>query len=133
MTRPGPKSRRGASAREHAVASATVEAAKQVGAPAIIVITRSGFSARLVSSYRPSVPVFAVTTERATYRQLAAVWGVMPAHARGIEVTYEALTQFGRERVIASGVGAEGASVVVTAGVPFHESGTTNTMRLERL
>jgi pyruvate kinase len=133
MTRPGPKSRRGASAREHAVASATVEAAKQVGAPAIIVITRSGFSARLVSSYRPSVPVFAVTTELATYRQLAAVWGVMPAHAQGIEVTYEVLTQFGREQVIASGVGAEGASVVVTAGVPFHESGTTNTMRLERL
>ncbi|MGD2047353.1 MAG: pyruvate kinase, partial [Gemmatimonadota bacterium] len=44
LTRPGPKSRRGASPREHAVASATVEAAKQVGAPAIIVITRSGFS-----------------------------------------------------------------------------------------
>jgi len=133
LTRPGPKSRRGASPREHAVASATVEAARQVGAPAIIVITRSGFSARLVSSYRPSVPVFAVTTERATYCQLAAVWGVQPAHASGVEVSYEALTHFGRERVIASGAGERGASIVVTAGVPFHESGTTNTMRLERL
>jgi pyruvate kinase len=133
LTRPGPKSRRAASPREHAVASATVEAAKQVGAPAIIVITRSGFSARLVSSYRPSVPVIAVTTELATYRQLAAVWGVRPEHAAGIELTYEALTQFGKERVIASGAGGPGASIVVTAGVPFHESGTTNTMRLERL
>jgi len=133
LTRPGAKSRRGASPREHAVASATVEAARQVGAPAIIVITRSGFSARLVSSYRPPVPVFAVTTERATYRQLAAVWGVLPSHFDGREVTYESLTQFGRERVIASGAGDPGASIVVTAGVPFHESGTTNTMRLERL
>jgi pyruvate kinase len=133
LTRPGPKSRRGASSREHAVASATVEAARQIGAPAIIVITRSGFSARLVSSYRPAVPVFAVTTERATYFQLAAVWGVQAAHADGIEVTYDALTQFGRECVLASGVGEPGASIVVTAGVPFHESGTTNTMRLERL
>jgi len=133
LTRPGPRSRRGASPREHAVAAATVEAALQVGAPAIIVITRSGFSARLVSSYRPTVPVIAVTTERATYRQLAAVWGVLPAHADGIDVSYEALAQFGRERVIASGLGEAGASVVVTAGVPFHESGTTNTMRLERL
>jgi pyruvate kinase len=133
LTRPGAKSRRGASPREHAVASATVEAARQVGAPAIIVITRSGFSARLVSSYRPSVPVFAVTTEPATYRQLAAVWGVLPSHFDGGEVTYESLTQFGRERVIASGAGEAGASIVVTAGVPFHESGTTNTMRLERL
>jgi pyruvate kinase len=133
LTRPGAKSRRGASPREHAVASATVEAAKQVGAPAIVVITRSGFSARLVSSYRPSVPVFAITTEGSTCRQLAAVWGVRAAHADGIEVTYEALTQFGRERVLASGVGEAGASIVVTAGVPFHESGSTNTMRLERL
>jgi pyruvate kinase len=133
LTRPGPKSRRGASPREHAVAFATVEAAKQVGAPAIIVITRSGFSARLVSSYRPAVPVFAVTTERSTYRQLAAVWGVQPVHAADVEVTYDALSQFGRDRVVASGIGLPGASVVVTAGVPFHESGTTNTMRLERL
>jgi len=133
LTRPGPKSRRGASPREHAVASATVEAAKQVGAPAIIVITRSGFSARLVSSYRPSVPVFAVTTQVKTYLQLAAVWGVQAEHADGIEVTYDSLVEFGRERVLRSGIGDAGASVVVTAGVPFHESGTTNTMRLERL
>jgi pyruvate kinase len=79
------------------------------------------------------VPVFAITTEGSTCRQLAAVWGVRAAHADGIEVTYEALTQFGRERVLASGVGEAGASIVVTAGVPFHESGSTNTMRLERL
>jgi pyruvate kinase len=133
LTRPGPRSRRGASSREHAVASATVDAARQVGAPAIIVITRSGFSARLVSSYRPAVPVFAVTTERRTFRQLAAVWGVLPVHAEGVEVTYEALSELGRHAVLQRGVGAEGASIVVTAGVPFHESGTTNTMRLERL
>jgi len=133
LTRPGQKARRGASPHEHAIAAATVEAAKQVGTPAIVVITRSGFSARLVSSYRPSVPIFAVTTERATYRQLAAVWGVFPALAEGVEVSYEALARFGRERVIESGVGETGASVVITAGVPFHESGTTNTLRLERL
>ena len=81
----------------------------------------------------PAVPVFAVTTRLETYRQLAAVWGVESEHAVDVEVTYEALAQFGRERVLRAGVGAPGASVVVTAGVPFHESGTTNTMRLERL
>jgi len=133
LTRPGLRSRRGASAREHAVAAATVESAKQVGAPAIIVITRSGFSARLVSSYRPSVPVFAVTTDRTTYSQLAAVWGVRPVLADGVEVSYESLMAVGLERVTESGAGEPGAAVVVTAGFPFHESGTTNTMRLERL
>ncbi len=133
LTRPGPRSRRGASPREHAVAAATVESARQVGAPAIIVITRSGFSARLVSSYRPPVPVFAVTREPRTYRQLPAVWGVHAELAEGVEVTYEALTAFGRARVIESGVGEAGESVVVTAGFPLEEAGTTNTMRLERL
>jgi pyruvate kinase len=110
-----------------------VEAAQQVGAPAIIVITRSGFSARLVSSYRPSVPIFAVTTDSLTYRQLAAVWGVHPELAQVDEVTYESLTAFGRERVLASGAGERGAAIIVTAGYPFHQAGATNTMRIELL
>ena len=133
LTRPGLRTRSGASRREHAVAAATVDSARQLGAPAIVVITRSGFSARLVSSYRPPVPVFAVTTEHRTYRQLAAVWGVHPVLAAGVEVTYEALSEFGRRAVVDSGVGEPGASVAITAGFPFHESGSTNNMRLDRL
>jgi pyruvate kinase len=133
LTRPGIRARGGASAREHAVAGATVDAARQVVAPAVMVITRSGFTARLVSSYRPPVPVFAVTTDPHTYRQLAAVWGVRPVLADVEYATYDALTAVGREAILASGLGDPGASVVVTAGFPFHTSGTTNTMRLERL
>ena len=134
VTRPGPRSRGGASPREHAVASATVDAVRQVDAPAIIVITRSGFSARLVSSYRPPVPVFAVTTDPVTYRQLAAVWGVRAVRDTSEEEeTYGRLLAVGREAVVKSGIGEPGAPVVVTAGYPFQESGTTNTMRLERL
>ena len=133
LTRPGLRTRSGASRREHAIAAATVESARQIGAPAIIVITRSGFSARLVSSYRPSVPVFAVTTERTTYLQLAAVWGVRPVLADEVEVSYEALAAFGCQAVVDAGIGEVGASVAITAGFPFHESGSTNNMRLGRL
>ena len=132
-TVPASDHRRGASSREHAVASATVEAVKGLEAPAILVITRSGFSARLVSSYRPAVPIFAVTTNPVTYSQLAAVWGVRPLLAREEEVTYEALTQFGTRAVLEMGVGRPGQAVAVTAGVPFHQSGTTNTLRIEEL
>ncbi len=133
LTKPGLISRGGASPREHAVAAAAMESARQVGAPAIIVITRSGFSARLMTSYRPAVPVFAVTTDPATYRQLAGVWGVRPVLAKGVEVSYQGLAEFGCDCVRKSEVGEPGASVVITAGFPFHESGSTNTMRLERL
>ncbi len=134
LTRPGLRTRAGASVREHAVADTTVLAARQIGAPAIVVITRSGFSARLVSSYRPPVPVFAVTTERETWRQLGAVWGVHPVLVpEGVALTYPALSEFGKQAVVEAGMGEPGASVAITAGFPFHESGSTNNMRLDRL
>lgn len=133
LTLPGLHSRGGASPREHAVAAATVDAVRRVGAPAIIVLTKSGFSARLVTSYRPMVPVFAVTPDPLTHRQLAGVWGVRPVLAEGLEMTYAHQAAFGRQCVIDSGVGEPGASVAVTSGFPFHETGSTNTMRLERL
>jgi pyruvate kinase len=125
--------RKGASMREHAVASATVEAVKSLDAPAIIVITRSGFSARLVSSYRPAVPIFAVCTDPVTSSQLSAVWGVRSLLAQDVEVSYEALTQYGKQAVLETGVGRVEEAVVVTAGVPFHQSGSTNTLRVEQL
>jgi pyruvate kinase len=125
--------RTGATPREHAVAAATVKSARHLRAPAVLTITRSGFSARLVSSHRPPVPLFAVTTDPRTYRQLSAVWGVRPVLAEEVEVSYEALTHFGKKAILDSGLGVPGDSVVVTAGFPFHQTGTTNTMRVEHL
>ncbi len=125
--------RAGATAREHAVAAATVDAARHLGAAGVLVITRSGFSARLVASHRPSVPIFAVTTDPATVGQLAAVWGVRPILAEDVEISYDALTEFGRTLMLREGGGTPGDAIVVTAGFPFHQSGTTNTMRVESL
>lgn len=125
--------RSGASAREHAVASASVESTYQLGAPAIIVITQSGFTACLVSSYRPSVPIFALCTDPKVVRQLNAVWGVSATVARMEEVNYESMTEFGKRAVLDAGVGHPGESIVVTAGYPFHTARSTNTMRVEQL
>lgn len=125
--------RSGASRREHAVASASVESARILDASAIIALTRTGFTAQLVASYKPPVPIFAVCTEPMAFRQLAAVWGVTPILADVEEVTYEKLWLFGRQAVLAAGAGKPGESVVVTAGYPFHTAGSTNTMRVERL
>jgi pyruvate kinase len=125
--------RSGASRREHAVASASVESARNLDAAAIIALTRTGFTAQLVASYKPPVPVFAVCTEPLVFRQLRAVWGVTPILADVGEATYDSLCLFGREAVIAAGAGTTGDSVVVTAGYPFHTAGSTNTMRVERL
>ena len=125
--------RAGATPREHAVAHATVDAVRYLAAPAVLVLTTSGFSARLVSSHRPPVPIFAVTTDPRTYCQLSAVWGVRPVLAQEEGVSYESLTAAGKAAILASGIGRSGESIVVTAGFPFHEPGTTNTLRVESL
>ena len=77
--------------------------------------------------------MFAVTTDEATYRQLSMVWGVQPILAENKEVSSNSLTAFGLGSVLSSGAGEVGAIVPVTAGYPFHQSGSTNTMRLEHL
>ena len=129
----GPIQRRGASLREHAVAASSVRSARDLDAPAIIVITRSGFSARLVASYRPATPIFSVCTETRVYRQLSGVWGVRPVLAEHGEITYENLTELGKRVVLDSGRGKAGDPVIVTSGLPFHRRGSTNTMRVEQL
>ncbi|MDE2763977.1 MAG: pyruvate kinase [Gemmatimonadota bacterium] len=129
----GPVQRRGASPREHAVAASSVRSARDLNAPAIIVITRSGFSARLVASYRPPIPIFSVCTEPKVHRQLCGVWGVHPVLADKGDITYQNLTDFGKRVVLGSGKGRTGDPVVVTSGLPFHKPGSTNTMRVEQL
>jgi len=64
---------------------------------------------------------------------MSLVWGVWPVLAVDQEVSYDSLTDFGKESVITTGVGKAGESVVVTSGYPFHTSGSTNTMRVEML
>jgi pyruvate kinase len=123
----------GASLKEHAVATASVEAVRTLGASAIIGLTRTGFTAQLLAAYRPPVPIIAVCTEPMVYRQLWGVWGTHPFLAEPDEVTYDQLLEVGREAVLQSGFAEPGDSVVVTAGTPFHIAGSTNTMRVERL
>ena len=133
LSQMGPVQRRGASPREHAVAASSVRSARDLNAPAIIVITRSGFSARLVASYRPAIPIFSVCTDPKVHRQLCAVWGVRPVLAEKGEITYQNLTDFGKRVVLGSGMGKTGDPVIVTSGLPFHSAGSTNTMRVEQL
>ena len=129
----GPVQRRGASPREHAVAASSVRSGRDLSAPAIIVITRSGHTARLVASYRPAIPIISVCTEAKVHRQLCGVWGVRPVLADKGEITYENLTDFGKRVVLGAGMGRTGDPVIVTSGFPFHKPGSTNTMRVEQL
>ncbi len=117
-------------ATEVAVAGATVEAVRLIGAPAIVTFTKSGFTARVVSSRRPPVPILAVTDTRRVYRQLSLVWGVLPILCED-EPTDENMWAVAQAELKRRGIATSDDRIVVTAGVPFHVRGTTNMVRIE--
>ena len=115
---------------EQAIAAATVAAVGMLQAPIVIVFSKSGFTARIVASNRPGVPVLALTDDTRTERQLALVHGVIP-HLVPHQNSYEDMVKLGLEASVARGLTHAGDRVVVTAGVPFDVPGTTNLMRVE--
>jgi pyruvate kinase len=115
---------------EEAIAAATVAAARMLATPLVIVITKSGFSARVVASHRPNVPILALTDEPRTYRQLALVWGVVP-HLIEHVGSYEAVLPLARAAALARDLSRPGDRVLVTAGVPFDVPGSTNLLKVE--
>ena len=115
---------------ERAIAAAATSAVRSLAAPALIVFTKSGFSARVVASHRPGVPILVLTDQERTYRQLALVWGVIPCLVQHCD-TYWDMVKLGLEAVRARDLARPGDRVVVTAGVPFDVPGTTNLMKVE--
>jgi pyruvate kinase len=122
----------GATPTEHAIAAATVEAVRLLGAPAVVTFTTTGGTSRLVSSYRPPVPILGVTDRVSTWRQLALVWGLHPVMCT-TEVNYENMLAAAREYLLRTRMAQRGQRIVVTAGVPFHVRGTTNLLRIEEI
>ncbi len=98
----------------------------------MVTFTSSGFTARVVSSRRPPVPILAVTDSRRVFRQLALVWGVVPVLCAD-EASYESMWQVARRQLLDRGLAAPGDRIAITAGLPFHRGGTTNMVRIEQL
>lgn len=115
---------------EETIAAATRAAAVLLGAPLVVVFTKSGFSARIVASQRPEVPILGLTPVERTYNQLALIWGVIPALAPPID-TYSQMFEYARGEILRRGLAKQGDRVLVTAGVPFDVPGTTNLLKVE--
>jgi pyruvate kinase len=115
---------------EFAIAAASSAAVTMLGAPCLIVFTKSGFSARVVASQRPQVPILVLTDIPRTYRHLSLVWGVVPELVTHAD-TYEQMVRMALEAVRRRDLARTGDRVVVTAGVPFDVPGTTNMIKVE--
>ncbi|MEW6274455.1 MAG: pyruvate kinase [Bacillota bacterium] len=112
-----------------AISHATCAAAQDLGAAAIITSTQTGYTARMVSKYRPRAPIIAVTPEMKVLRKLALVWGVQPLLIAPIKDT-DSMIASAIEISLAAGMVKPGDLVVITAGVPVGMRGTTNLLKV---
>ncbi len=112
---------------------ATCIAAVSLKAKAILTATASGFSARMVSKFRPEAPIIAATSDEATARRLSAVWGVFPVIIKE-EPSEEEIFRLSTEAAEADAEWLKkGDRVIFTAGFPFGKSGSTNMMKIHTI
>ena len=118
---------------EHSAADAIASAASQVvhtiGGRAIVAFTASGSTALRVARERPDSPVIGLTPLLDTARRLAVVWGVHAVVVPEVHSMGEAVTRAARA-ALTEGFASHGDEIVVTAGVPFGQPGTTNALRV---
>ena len=109
----------------NAISHACVTMAHDLNAAAIITVTKSGQTARMISKYRPNCPIYGCSTYEHICRQLNLSWGVTPLSIEEKEITDE-LFQHAVETVENTGCISPGDLTVITAGVPLGISGNTN-------
>ena len=114
----------------NAICDAACTTARDLKAKAIIAVTQSGYTARLVSKFRPSETIVAATPDKKTFHQLSMSWGVLPVLA---------LDQNDTDRLFRHAIDCaknidavkKGDTVVITGGMPLLINGTTNTLKVE--
>ncbi len=114
------------------IAHATVTTAHDLDAKVIITVTKCGQTARLISKYRPAVPIIGCTTEAHYQRKMNMSWGVQPVIIDEEDNT-DALFAKAVAAAKENGFVEEGDIVVITAGVPLGVTGTTNMMKVEKI
>lgn len=114
----------------NAISHATCMMAGDLNAAAIITVTKSGRTARMISKYRPASPIVGACLTEKVYRQLGLSWGVKPLLLEQKDNANE-LFDYAVDKAENAGLIEKGDVVVVTAGVPLGVSGTTNLIKVQ--
>ncbi|WP_137625568.1 pyruvate kinase [Lactiplantibacillus pingfangensis] len=109
---------------------AIARAAKNLGIKTIVAATESGYTAKMISKYRPDADILAITFDERTQRGLMVNWGVQPIVAEKPETTDD-MFDLAASKAVELGFAKEGDLILITAGVPVGERGTTNIMKIQ--
>ena len=113
-----------------AIAHATCTTAHDLGAVAIMTVTKSGRTARTISKYRPACPIISGTTSRKVWYQMNVLWGVQPImvdEKNNTDELFDHVVDVARKQNLVK----DGDLTVITAGVPLGVSGTTNLVKVQ--
>lgn len=111
------------------VAASVAKAANSLNVKAIVAATNSGYTAKLISKYRPNADILAMTFTEEVQRSLTIYWGVQPVIAEPVATTDE-MIESAKKTALESGLAEKGDTIIVTAGIPVTTSGTTNLMTI---
>jgi len=114
------------------ISRATVRIADELGAKAIVTMTTTGYTARMVARNRPRTPIIAATPFDSTRRQLALTWGVQSPLLKEYKDTDELISS-AIEVAQSTGLATEGDHIVITGGVPLGIGSRTNFLKVHRL
>jgi pyruvate kinase len=115
-----------------ALADAACRAAEDIGASVLAVYTRSGFTARLLSKFRPKAPIVAYTPDRRVLTGLPLYWGVIPKYMRSPATTDE-LCKRVEKMLTAEKIVRPNDRIVIIASSPFSTASRTNFMKIHRI
>ena len=113
------------------VAIATITSAHYLDAQAIVAVTRTGRSARMISDYRPAVPIIAPVVDKKALRQLNLTWGVYPFLAVE-QSSADSLFHHAEQIALQSGIVEEGDTIVISGG-PHERNSAIDMMRICKL
>ena len=108
-----------------AISHAACNMAKDLNLNIIVTMTQSGGTARMVSSYRPSANIYAMTTMIETYRALSIIWGVIPILVDKYNSSDE-IPDLAKKKLQDMGIIMPDEKFIITGGVPVNIPGTTN-------
>ncbi|HMB76818.1 MAG TPA: pyruvate kinase alpha/beta domain-containing protein, partial [Kiloniellaceae bacterium] len=119
--------------RSDAIAAACAQTAATLSANAIVCYTMSGATAQRVARERPDAPILVLTAENNTAQRLTLLWGAHCVHTADVQNTKEMVEKARRIAVEQGFTDGPGTTLVITAGVPFGTSGSTNMLRVTAL
>ncbi len=116
-----------------ALAGAANYAAEQIDAKFIVVFTQTGFAARLMSKFRPKMPIIALTPSSWVARRMNILWGVQPFVLQAAGEFHEQIVDHVDELLLAKDIVRPGDRLVILMGSPIYQRAKTNLLRVHRV